>query len=137
MPDADGAILGASIRTLDDERPRATALAWRDGVLVAVGDDAEVREHIGPRTRVIDGRGMAVVPGLTDSHIHPFWGTRRHARGRPALRGDARRGPRAARRRARVRAGSGCSRTARTTSRSTTTGLRADAIAEAVGDRPR
>ena len=76
MPDADGAILGASIRTLDDERPRASALAWRDGVLVAVGDDAEVRESVGPRTRVIDGRGMAVVPGLTDSHIHPFWGTR-------------------------------------------------------------
>ena len=25
---------------------------------------------------MIDGRGLAVVPGLTDSHIHPFWGTR-------------------------------------------------------------
>jgi predicted amidohydrolase YtcJ len=71
---ADGAIVGASIRTLDAARPRASALAWRDGVLLAVGDD--VREHIGPRTRVIDGSGMAVVPGLTDSHIHPFWGTR-------------------------------------------------------------
>jgi predicted amidohydrolase YtcJ len=71
---ADGAIVGASIRTLDPERPWASALAWRDGVLLAVGDD--VGEHIGPRTRVIDGAGMAVVPGLTDSHIHPFWGTR-------------------------------------------------------------
>jgi predicted amidohydrolase YtcJ len=71
---ADGAIVGASIRTLDPERPWASALAWRDGVLVAVGDD--VREYIGPRTRVIDGAEMAVVPGLTDSHIHPFWGTR-------------------------------------------------------------
>jgi predicted amidohydrolase YtcJ len=71
---ADGAIVGASIRTLDAERPWASAVAWRDGVLVAVGDD--VGEHIGPRTRVIDGAGLAVVPGLTDSHIHPFWGTR-------------------------------------------------------------
>ncbi len=71
---ADGAIVGASIRTLDPERPWASALAWRDGVLIAVGDD--VREHIGPATRVIDGAGLAVVPGLTDSHIHPFWGTR-------------------------------------------------------------
>ena len=26
---------------------------------------------------MIDGAGLAVVPGLTDSHIHPFWGTRR------------------------------------------------------------
>jgi predicted amidohydrolase YtcJ len=71
---ADGAIVGASIRTLDEERPWATSLAWRDGVLIVVGDD--VREHIGPATRVIDGAGLAVVPGLTDSHIHPFWGTR-------------------------------------------------------------
>jgi hypothetical protein len=38
--DADG----ASIRTLDETDRRATALAWRDGVLTAVGDD--VREHI-------------------------------------------------------------------------------------------
>jgi predicted amidohydrolase YtcJ len=73
-PAADGAIVGASIRTLDEERPFASSIAWRDGVIVAVGDD--VREHIGPRTRVIDGAGLAVVPGLTDSHIHPFWGTR-------------------------------------------------------------
>jgi predicted amidohydrolase YtcJ len=71
---ADGAIVGASIRTLDDARPWATAVAWRDGVLIAVG--ADVGEHIGRRTRVIDGAGLAVVPGLTDSHIHPFWGTR-------------------------------------------------------------
>src|SRR5579885_1806219 len=72
---ADGAILGARIRTLDGERPRASALAWRDGRLIAVGDDAEVREHVGPRTTTIDGRDMVVLPGLTDSHIHPFWGT--------------------------------------------------------------
>ena len=29
---ADGAILGTAVRTLDDERPSATALAWRDGL---------------------------------------------------------------------------------------------------------
>jgi hypothetical protein len=33
---ADGAVVGAAVRTLDDERPSATALAWRDGELVAV-----------------------------------------------------------------------------------------------------
>ena len=72
---ADGAVLGARIRTLDPERPHASALAWRDGALVAVGEDAEVREHAGPGTEVIDGAGLAVVPGLVDSHIHPFYGT--------------------------------------------------------------
>jgi predicted amidohydrolase YtcJ len=72
---ADGAILGAAIRTMDDEQPTATALAWRDGVLVAVGDDDDVRPFVGAGTRVLDGRGLAVMPGLVDSHIHPFLGT--------------------------------------------------------------
>jgi predicted amidohydrolase YtcJ len=74
---ADVAIVGATIQTLDDERPTATALAWRDGVLTVVGEDADVRPHIGSRTEVIDGRRLAVVPGLVDSHIHPFVGTLR------------------------------------------------------------
>jgi predicted amidohydrolase YtcJ len=74
-PAADGAIFGATIRTLDPDRPLATAAAWRDGVLVAVGDDAEVREHVVPATDVLDGTGTTVVPGLVDTHIHPFHGT--------------------------------------------------------------
>jgi predicted amidohydrolase YtcJ len=73
---ADGAILGAVTHTLDDARPGpATAIAWRDGVVTAVGDDAAVREHVGPATDVIDGGGLTVMPGLVDTHIHPFHGT--------------------------------------------------------------
>ena len=75
MPTADGAITGAHVRTLDDARPAATAIAWRDGAIVAVGSDAEVRDACGAGTELIDGRGATVLPGLTDSHIHPFWGT--------------------------------------------------------------
>ena len=72
---ADGAILGAAVRTMDDDQPTASALAWRDGVLVAVGGEDDVRPLIGAGTQVIDGRGLAVLPGLVDSHIHPFHGT--------------------------------------------------------------
>jgi predicted amidohydrolase YtcJ len=75
MAAADLAIVGASIRTLDPARPRATAVAVRDGIAVAVGGDAEVREHAGAATELVDGRGIALVPGLVDSHIHPFHGT--------------------------------------------------------------
>jgi hypothetical protein len=44
VPDADLAILGASIRTLDPRRPHARAVAARDGItevplLIAVVDD--------------------------------------------------------------------------------------------------
>ena len=72
---ADGAILGARIRTLDPDRPQATAVAWRDGVITTVGSDAEVREEAGPATEIHDGAGLHVMPGLVDSHIHPFHGT--------------------------------------------------------------
>jgi predicted amidohydrolase YtcJ len=75
MPAADLAVLGADIRTLDPDRPHATAVAVRDGLIVAVGDDDEVRAHTGRATELVDGRGMALVPGLVDSHIHPFHGT--------------------------------------------------------------
>ena len=74
MPAADLVVLGAAIRTLDPARPSASALAVRDGLIAAVGDDAEVRAEVGTDTEVIDGAGMALVPGLVDSHIHPFHG---------------------------------------------------------------
>lgn len=70
---ADVAILSAAIRTLDPDRPEATAVAFRDGTIVAVGSDAEVREVCDSSTDFIDGSDMAVVPGIVDGHIHPFW----------------------------------------------------------------
>jgi predicted amidohydrolase YtcJ len=69
---ADLAIIGASIRTLDRDRPFASAVAARAGTIVAVGDDDEVRNACDARTEVIDGRGLVFVPGLVDAHIHPF-----------------------------------------------------------------
>ena len=33
-----------------------------------------MRAHCDARTEVIDARGAALVPGLVDSHMHPFWG---------------------------------------------------------------
>lgn len=73
--DADGAVLGASIRTMDPEAPRASAVAWKDGRVIAVGSDAEVRPVVGPSTEVLDGAGRHVTPGLVDAHVHPFHGT--------------------------------------------------------------
>ncbi len=71
---ADLAILNARIRTLDPGRPLAQAVAVRDGLIVGVGEDAEVRELCGTATELIDAGGDAVVPGLVDSHSHPFLG---------------------------------------------------------------
>ncbi len=71
---ADLAVVGARITTLDPERPLATALAVRDGLIVAVGDDAEVRSACDESTTFLDGTGAVVTPGLTDGHQHLFQG---------------------------------------------------------------
>ena len=63
---SDLAIIGSRIRTLDPQRPWASGVAIRDGVIVAVGDDDEVRAAL-PGVESIDGSGMTIVPGLTDS----------------------------------------------------------------------
>ncbi len=71
---ADTAVLGARIRTLDATQPWATAVAWCDGQIVAVGDDAAVRAACDGRTETIDGAGLCLVPGLVDAHQHPLMG---------------------------------------------------------------
>jgi len=65
------AIVNASVRTLDDAKPEAEAVAVRDGLIVAVGSAAEAREAAGS-AEVVDAGGATIVPGLVDTHIHPF-----------------------------------------------------------------
>lgn len=77
MPPADLLIAGARVRTLDPARPAATAVAVRDGAIVAVGAEGAVREACGGAREVRDLRGAALVPGLVDAHVHPFRGTDR------------------------------------------------------------
>ncbi len=49
----------------------ATALAWQDGRILALGDAAEIaRDH--PAAERIDGGGRRVIPGLIDAHAHLF-----------------------------------------------------------------
>jgi predicted amidohydrolase YtcJ len=71
---ADLVLRGGRIATMDGARSWATALAVRDGRVLAVGPDAQVSEHIGPPTRVIELRGRGVTPGFQDAHVHPVHG---------------------------------------------------------------
>jgi predicted amidohydrolase YtcJ len=71
---ADLVLRGGRIATMDGARSWATALAVRDGRVLAVGPDAQVSEHIGPTTRVIELRGRGVTPGFQDAHVHPVHG---------------------------------------------------------------
>ncbi|MFD5269658.1 amidohydrolase [Streptomyces sp. NPDC058335] len=74
MPTADLIVTGARVRTLEPARPSATAVAVRDGIVVAVGEEADVRDWRGPGTRVVPLGGGHLVPGLVDAHSHPVWG---------------------------------------------------------------
>ncbi|MEU9336918.1 amidohydrolase [Streptomyces sp. NPDC048290] len=74
MPTADLILTGAHVRTLDPERPAATAVAVTDGRISAVGNAPDVRDWRGPGTEVIGLDGAHLVPGLTDAHSHPVWG---------------------------------------------------------------
>ena len=65
----------SSVRTLDPHLPACTAVAVKDGLITATGDNDSIRAMRGPGTNLIDGRGIALVPGLTDAHIHPLMGT--------------------------------------------------------------
>lgn len=49
----------------------AQSLAIRNGVILAVGDEAAVLPFRGQGTRVIELAGATVVPGFHDMHIHP------------------------------------------------------------------
>lgn len=71
-PAAELVLLGGVVRTLDPGRPRASAVAIRDGRITAVGEDAELQAWIGEGTEVIELGGRTVVPGLSDSHVHLF-----------------------------------------------------------------
>jgi hypothetical protein len=69
---ADLVMIGGDVRTMDPDHPKATALAVRDGAIVAVGSDAEIRAYIGADTRYLPLDGRTVTPGLIDAHAHLF-----------------------------------------------------------------
>lgn len=71
---ADLILAGADVVTLDPQRPAASAVAISGGRITAVGDRRDVRDWRGARTEVIDLGGGTLVPGLTDSHMHPVLG---------------------------------------------------------------
>lgn len=50
--------------------PRAQAMAVRDGRIVAVGSNDDVRKQKGAHTQVVDLGGHFVMPGFNDAHLH-------------------------------------------------------------------
>ncbi len=68
---ADLVVRNAKVYTVDPQVERAEAFAVRDGRFIAVGTNDAVASLIGSGTQVYDARGMTVVPGFIDCHLHP------------------------------------------------------------------
>ncbi len=77
-------LFNGPIYTLDSEQPQARALGIRDGRIVAVGSEGKVQAALGGRATLINLRGRAVIPALTDAHVHLTW----YALGRREIRLD-------------------------------------------------
>lgn len=69
-PGTDLAIFDANIITMDPARPRAEAVAIKNGRFVAVGSSKEVRALITRGTQTMSLRGKTILPGLIDAHAH-------------------------------------------------------------------
>ncbi|HYX47210.1 MAG TPA: amidohydrolase [Sphingomicrobium sp.] len=68
---ADLVVRNARVYTMEPSAPQAQAFAVRDGRIVAVGNNDAFAGLAGAGTEVFDARGMTVVPGFIDCHLHP------------------------------------------------------------------
>ncbi|MEU6659965.1 amidohydrolase [Streptomyces sp. NPDC046821] len=76
---ADALVRVAHVETLDGadatSRPGPQVVAIRDGRVLAVGGEEVTAAYSGPTTTVHDFPDAVLLPGLTDAHAHPVWGS--------------------------------------------------------------
>src|SRR5215217_550757 len=71
MP-ADLVFLNGTVITIDDDQPTAEAVAVVGNRIARIGDSDEIRDEVGPETRVVDLEGRTLLPGFNDNHTHPI-----------------------------------------------------------------
>jgi hypothetical protein len=69
---ADIIIFNTKVITVNSNFAVAQAVAVRDGRIVAVGKDEEIKAYKGLKTRAIDGWGQVVMPGIYDSQVESW-----------------------------------------------------------------
>ncbi|MBP5750489.1 MAG: amidohydrolase family protein, partial [Firmicutes bacterium] len=70
MDNMDRIFYNGQIVTVDPQYPEVSAVAVKNGIVMAVGSDEEVKAMAGPATEMIDLKGAFMCPGLIDSHMH-------------------------------------------------------------------
>ena len=67
---ADLVLLGGKVVTVDKAFSISEAVAVSGDKIIFVGREKKAKEYISKKTRVIDCRGLLVLPGLIDAHAH-------------------------------------------------------------------
>ena len=68
---ADLVILNANVLTIDKANPKAEAIAFKEGKILAVSSTKSIERYIKEGvTHVIDAQERLVVPGFNDAHVH-------------------------------------------------------------------
>ncbi|NLP08861.1 amidohydrolase family protein [bacterium] len=63
-------LYNGKIITVDSQDHIYQAVAVKNGKILQLGTDAEIKLLVGPRCKMIDLKGKTVTPGLIDSHYH-------------------------------------------------------------------
>lgn len=67
---ADLILTNAQVYTVNENQLNAEAVAVRDGKIIFVGSNEDVKKYIGDKTEMIDAKGLFVMPGFIEGHGH-------------------------------------------------------------------
>lgn len=70
LPAPDVIFVQGKIVTVDRNFEVVEAVAVKEGRIVAIGKNEQIRPLASPATRVVDLGGKTVLPGFNDNHIH-------------------------------------------------------------------
>jgi predicted amidohydrolase YtcJ len=66
----DSIIINANVWTVDKENPRAESIAIKNGKIIALGKNKEIKKLKSEKTKVIDAKDAFVMPGWIEGHGH-------------------------------------------------------------------
>jgi predicted amidohydrolase YtcJ len=68
---ADIIFKNGTIYTMDEESPIVNSIACKNGVIIALGEEAVVEEYQGEHTQIVDLQNKFVLPGFIEANGHP------------------------------------------------------------------
>lgn len=67
---ADRVFFNANVITMNPQQPQAGAVAVKNGKIIGVGSNSEIKQFCGSKTEQLDLKGKTLLPGFIESHSH-------------------------------------------------------------------